>query len=389
MRDVEYYLRWYHEKPLQIMSARRAELSRVHALLYRCIVLMAEHWHEFIPGVITLSDKAIEILDYQSKFPFQAGAFRPDWIVTEQGEIRLIEITSRFFGHGLWSTYNSEMAAQRFMEHFPNERRECLYGQMWDYLAARVPEGKRICVLKSADKTAEIERYKAFYEARGHQVTIYEAEEVEAARDDWHKAFLFSALNQTDLLSYEMDTLRAMVDAGIVNDLRTILLIHDKRFFALLFDDAFTSRCLSPEETEFLRAHTMKTHLCASDGDALEAARANRENWILKPCNLGKSVGLHAGCMTPEDEWQRLLDDAAGKDMILQPMARQRIFPTVWEGTPYDDYICGMMLCMDSEYYGSGLIRCSSAPVTNKTDDRKMAVIESDSETLMPYTNLL
>ena len=34
---ADYYLRWYHERPVGITSARRDELRRLHAILYRCI----------------------------------------------------------------------------------------------------------------------------------------------------------------------------------------------------------------------------------------------------------------------------------------------------------------------------------------------------------------
>jgi hypothetical protein len=41
-----------------------------------------------------------------------------------------------------------------------------------------------------------------------------------------------------------------------------------------------------------------------------------------------------------------------------------------------------MMLCMDDRYFDSGVFRTSSAPVTNKVDDRKMCVIHSDDNKL-------
>jgi hypothetical protein len=37
---------------------------------------------------------------------------------------------------------------------------------------------------------------------------------------------------------------------------------------------------------------------------------------------------------------------------------------------------------MDDRYFDSGVFRTSSAPVTNKVDDRKMCVIHSDDERL-------
>ena len=67
---------------------------------------------------------------------------------------------------------------------------------------------------------------------------------------------------------------------------------------------------------------------------------------------------------------------------VLQPFINQRTYPCVWEGKHYAEYVCGMMLCMDDRYFDSGMFRTSSAPVTNKVDDRKMCVIHSDDEEL-------
>ena len=163
---------------------------------------------------------------------------------------------------------------------------------------------------------------------------------MEARRGEWARegSFVVSALNQRDLLGYGMDTLRAMVDVGMVSDFRNIFLIHDKRFMRLWFEDAFTSRCLSPEDAAFLRAHAIPTRICCEE-DAqpwLEDAFRHKDAYILKPWRLGKSEGVQAGPLTRERDWRRLWkpgpDGRRPVDgMVIQPFLEQRSFPTVWE----------------------------------------------------------
>ena len=43
---TDYYHRWYHDRPMLITSERRDELRRMQALLYKCIVYMAEHFYK-------------------------------------------------------------------------------------------------------------------------------------------------------------------------------------------------------------------------------------------------------------------------------------------------------------------------------------------------------
>ena len=397
---TDYYHHWYHAKPMLITSDRRDELRRMQALLYKCIVYMAEHYREWVPEYMPLDKKVMEILDRQSRFPFRAGAYRPDYLISDDGRLLLVEITSRFFGHGIWFNYPSVVKAQQFMAIHPGTSWENHYDELLTYMHDIIPEGSPIYVLKSSDPTSEIALYKKFYEYYGHEVTIYEADEVEEHIDQWsHDAVVFSALNQEDLLSFKIETLQAMIDARMQNDFRTIFLAHDKRFLHLIFVDDFTSQCLTEEETTFLRQHTIPTYIYNDIYNKYnkrykkiwEDALMHKDRYILKPYDLGKSVGLYAGVMTDQETWINIIQNSKFKiqNYILQPFVKQRTYPCKWEGKHYDEYVCGMMLCMDDRYFDSGVFRTSSAPVTNKVDDRKICVIHSDDKELKKYCFVL
>ena len=375
-----YYHRWYHARPMLITSERRDELRRMQALLYKCLAYMAEHYREWAPRYMPLDDKVMAILDRQSRHPFRAGAYRPDYLISDDGRLLLVEITSRFFGHGIWFNYPSVVKAGQFMAEYPEASWENRYDELLTYMRDIIPEGAHIYVLKSSDRTSEIALYKKFYGYYGHEMTVYEASDVEANIDKWsHDAVVFSALNQQDLLSFRMETLQAMIDVQMLNDFRTIFLAHDKRFLNLIFVDDFMRQCLTEEETTFLRRHTIPTYLYNSHPEIWQDALEHKDQYILKPYDLGKSVGLYAGVMTDEQTWK---DTIGNPEYILQPFIKQRTYPCVWEGNHYDEYVCGMMLCMDDCYFDSGMFRTSSAPVTNKVDDRKICVIHSDNEEL-------
>ena len=280
---TDYLHRWYHDRPMLITSARRDQLRRMQALIYKCIVYMAEHYHEWVPQYMPLNDKVMEILDRQSRHPFRAGAYRPDYLISDDGRLLLVEITSRFFGHGIWANYPSVVKAEQFMAEHPRTSWESRYDELLTYMRDAIPANSPVYVLKSGDRGSESTFYTKFYEYYGHEVTIYEAAEVEANIDKWsHDAVVFSALNQQDLLSFRMETLQAMIDARMLNDFRTIFLMHDKRFLSLIFVDEFTQQCLTEEETLFLRQHTIPTYLPPSTP---------------LPAGEGSGVGLRCGRM--------------------------------------------------------------------------------------------
>lgn len=109
--------------------------------------------------------------------------------------------------------------------------------------------------------------------------------------------------------------------------------------------------------------------------------------FIIKPYCLGKSEGVHAGVLTSQEDWEKLLENPEG--MIIQPFIKQRTFGTVWEGAEYQDYMCGMMLCVNDRYFGDGLFRASSLPVTNVGDDRKACSIDTDDPELLAHCDVL
>ena len=383
-RDLaDYYLRWYHSRPVGITGARRDELRELHRVLWKAIGHFVHHYGDYVGGW-GLSEKEWWILEQQSRYPFRAGTFRPDYLISRQGDLLLCEITSRFFAHGIFMSWFGDRAGKAFAAQFPGATCVFSFGPMMNCMRTLPGGKKKMYVLKSTDRTSEIRLYKRFYEAEGLQVEILEAPEVEPRRKEWSQdAFVVNALNQKDILGFSPDTLRALMDAGLLSEFRNTFLIHDKRFLALWFDERFTRACLLPEESAFLRAHAIPTFL-TMPGDAPE----NKDRYILKPFRLGKSEGVTAGPLVSREEWLRRLE-AGTEGCLFQPFIDQKTFPTVWEGTAFEDYLCGMMLCVDDRYFDSGYFRCSSLPVINVGDDRKAFVLHTDNPDILSRCDIL
>ena len=385
----DYYLRWYHDRPVAITTARKEELRELHRIIYKCAVHLATDYKEFVPRWMPLGERDLEILEIQDQTPFRAGTWRPDYLIASDGSLRICEITSRFFAHGIFMSRFAEEAADRFMARFPGVERDTEYPALMDYMAGLLQGKKKIFVLKSSDRTNEIRLYKDFYEKMGCDFNVLETAEVEQHRKEWSAdgTVVFSALNQMDILSFSLDTIKAMVDREMISDFRNVFLLHDKRFMRLWFEDSFTGGCLTTDEATFLRSHAIPTWDCSDPEatDILKDALSDKDSYILKPYRLGKSDGVKAGVLTSQTEWENL--DTSG--MILQPFIPQRTFRTEWEGQVFDDYMCGMMLCVDDRFFGSGLFRASSLPVTNVGDDRKACPLLTDDPVLMEYCDVL
>jgi Circularly permuted ATP-grasp type 2 len=116
---------------------------------------------------------------------------------------------------------------------------------------------------------------------------------------------------------------------------------HKKAFFAVLTDER-NSKLFSDAEREIIRRHVPWTRLVEDvrttrDGKSiqlLEYARANRENFVLKPNDEYGGTGVTLGWETGPSAWEAAINKALGernKSWVLQERiaVRREIFPYV------------------------------------------------------------
>ena len=369
-----YYRSWSHDCPMIVSPERDDELREIQHVLYKAVSFYASSYEDYL-DVINYDPAILRILSYVKDRPFRAGTWRPDYLILTDGRIRLCEITSRFFGNGYFLSYFMEHAGKVFAEDAGVTDRLSYFEEFFRYMASLSAGRERLVVLKSTDKSDSIRLYVPFYEALGMKAFIYEAEEVENHLDELPGAMVVSALNQNDLLSFSDETRMKMADAGMINDFRTIFLLHDKRFFRLFLDERFMHAALTEEEADFLRAHAVETFLPDIPADAhfFDDARIHKDRYILKHHCLGKSERVFAGCLTEDSEWENLFSSGEVREMILQPFMEQKLYRGPFNGGFLDDYVSGTILTVDDRYFGTGLFRTSTSPVINQRDAHKIA----------------
>ena len=383
-----YYRSWCHDMPIIISGERDAELQRLQEILYKACEFYVTHYKEYL-DIINYPDKVLEILEYSQQFPFKAGTFRPDYIIDTNGSIKLCEITSRFFGNGYFMSYFMEKAGREMAREYGLTDYRSYFDEFFDYAAGMKGSLSKLLVLKSSDKSDSIKLYVPFYEALGMETHVIEAADVEKNAAHFHNSMIVSALNQKDMLSFSMNTLKALADSGMINDFRTIFLLHDKRFFNLFYRDSFTNSFLNDEDTLFLREHAIMTAVPGSDSDMWEAARNNKDGYILKHHCLGKSEKVYAGILTGSDEWRDLFTSGDVSEMILQPFISQRVFTSPWKDCILKEYVSPSILCVDDRYFGTGLFRSSSCEVINQGNAHKIIPIITDQAYKIENYNIL
>lgn len=385
---IPYYRSWTHERPLLLSHDRDEELRRLSDILYRSCCMYVRNYTQYL-NRIPLEDKVLRLLEYVHERPFAAGTWRPDYLILDDGSLKLCEITSRFFGNGYFLSYFTEHAARVFAQSSGVTDRVSRFEEMLEYFADMMRGKKKLLVLTSSDRSDSIRLYVPFYRDLGMETEVMHVSHLTADFRVGRDTAVVSAMNQRDLLALPENLIRHLVDSGMRNDLRSVFLLHDKRLFALLGDPAFTGTFLEEEEGDFLRKHIVQTYLPGEHAQVWEDAREHKDGYILKHRALGKSESVYAGSLTRQDDWEKLFADGSVKEMILQPFCSQRIFENPCGDQVYREYICGTILTVDDRYFGTGLFRTSTRAVINQADAHKAAPLVTDESFRFPGANRL
>lgn len=210
-------------------------------------------------------------------------------------------------------------------------------------------------------------------------------------------------ISQDELLALPEKVLETiMLECRYINDIRTILIGHDKRLLSVLSSKEIMSDYLPPEEVDLLQRHVIKTFICGCKEPkhftALQSAKLNRQNWLLKPNGGGKGIGIVFGkdCGS-DDEWIEILEDPEHRHYVLQEVVDQHIYSIFAKKrhsssrkgavsvdsvlSPLDDseippllkpqfhqmFVVGLLHCFNNKFLGPGIFRASSleTPIVN------------------------
>ncbi len=369
---------WTYDLPLAVRQETSHRLHRVQQLYLKCIGHFVAHYDAY-RALMPVPERIAELLAMAAHKPYRPGTYRTDFVIDETNHPRLIETTCRFAMNGYFTSgFFVHSLADRFLATHPRVRRADVYSPFLDHFAGYFGSCDHVCLLKGADNRNDTRYVVAVFEAAGIPVHVIPAGEIPARTALFDGAAVLGELSHEEWCQLPDETLESILASNHMNDLRTVFLIHDKRFFALLHCEVFLKNALTPAERDELRPYVVPSYTKPLRPDLWPQARGDKDRWIIKPSNKGKSIDVFAGCVTDPGVWQALFDSGRADAMVLQEFIPQRRFHATIGDKAYHDFVVGTLLFFEDGYYGPGLFRASSHPVTNVVDDRKVAPLVTD-----------
>lgn len=365
---------YYYDQPCVITKERFLKFTRLQKGLYKAFRYFLPRFEEY-EHIVEYDKKSKEIVSYYDLDSVRIGFYRPDFLIPEVGEIKICELGCRYYeaywGHG-------------YPEYIMEKRNRCSNANGGDKrIIQRVMDGaynwwtgldKSLAVLQGSDREGDIRFYRPYFQKMGVNIHSIYLDTLDEHLHLLREGPILNAFSQEELQGLSSSQLKAIVESDCLNPLTTVILLHDKRFLAVLYDDDFRRAALGETEADFMASFLIPTYTRKQSPAIWQDARLNKNNYILKPKLLGKSEGIVPGPLVSEKEWNRKFESQEIESMVLQTFIHQRKFGASIDGKSYNDYGTGMLLCMENDLYGLGQFRMSSCEVINYIkDDRKMA----------------
>lgn len=363
---------WTYHEPFVISPQTNATMHRIQKGLHKAIRHFVEGYDNYA-SLLPVAPQVRDILNRCKRVPYRTGTYRADFLIDTARQIQVIEITCRFALNGFFMTGFAHLLIERYLADHPNIRRIDDYTPYFQHFSDYFGPFDHVCILKGADNRNETKYYIPILEHAGYPVHIIPTTEIADNLALLKNAAVIGELDHDELCSLDMTTIDAIIDSNLLNDLRTVFLIHDKRFFAVLTDDGFLNAALAPDEVVFMRQHIVPTCSRLMRPDLWQTAQQDKDGWIIKQRNWGKSINVYAGCVTDQAEWQAIFASELIDDMVLQPYIDQHKVQGTVGNQEHDDWVTGTLLYFDDHFFGPGIFRASSYPITNKVDDRKLS----------------
>ncbi|MEL7146193.1 MAG: hypothetical protein AAFO69_07480, partial [Bacteroidota bacterium] len=290
-----YYEQWLFDEPLVVSKKHNDRLKELQKVMHKMITHFVTNYESF-QHLMPVSEHVAEVLRIMQDQPYKVGTYRTDFVYDTARQAKIIEITCRFALNGmLFASIFNQFAEDFRSKHLSDVSTEDLYRPIFKHLETYYQGCDSIMLLRGADVKNESKLFTAIFERTGMVVKPISVDQIEDHLEELSVSWIISELSFDEILSIPKDLFIKLSQFNVINDFRTIFLIHDKRFFSVMGNVAFQQSILNKEEIALFNTFYVPTFTASERADLWEAARLNKSDWIIKHRALGKSQKIYAG----------------------------------------------------------------------------------------------
>jgi len=355
------------------VAVNRSEIVRMEKL---CLVLNkaltnvvnAYFTDERIRAIYNFDECLTNILSIANAKPYEVGMYRPDFLQAEDGSIKICEIGARYPTNGWMLSYYLNVIAGDsglpLLEAIPNQR-DFIHG-----IFSRFNINEPIVLVHEKEKGTEVFYLLNEFSKQGLDYVSASPAHLKCQNgsmmlDGKPVDQFILEMDREELRNFDLEVLKLIIDKGnYFNDVRTLILVHDKRILAVLYDEEIMSNYLSEEEYLFLRSFLIPTYALHTPEKRNEVSNSPL-NWVLKRNSGGRGIDMYVKSDCTAFSWSEIIAEQ-WPDYMVQQYVPQRWFKYDSGGTEEGLInLVGMLLCYNERSFGPGLFRGSAEHVVN------------------------
>ncbi len=358
--------------PVGISHQFQQKIARLSYVLNEALikVVSAYFYDERIRAVYQFDKELDDILKVASEKPYKVGLYRPDFVFDVNGQARICEIGARYPVNGWMISYYLYLAlsepgaidSQRF------ETVSSIDGIL-DELSGQFDNSLPLIMVHKNEKGTEIFNLFSEFRKNGLETLIALPSDLKAENGILTlnglpvSQFIFE-MDREELRYFSPEVLNIIIrDCNYLNDVRTLILVHDKRILAVLYDQDIMSGLLPADDYAFLRNFLIPTFSLGSAEKKAEIIQSPLK-WILKQNSGGRGIGIYLSDNYTKEEWTNIIENNWQEYMAQQYVDQ---IPFTFPEHKIDDAInmVGVFFGFNGHSFGPGAFRGSSDAIVN------------------------
>tara|TARA_R110002073_G_scaffold8207_3_gene45784 strand:+ start:65898 stop:67157 length:1260 start_codon:yes stop_codon:yes gene_type:complete len=362
--------------PVKINANYLENAERLGKLLNDIIVKIVYNYtrDERVQDIIRLDKELLEILLMAESTPYEIGMYRPDFVYDVNGQAKICEIGCRYPINGWMLSYFFNLTTKEFVssvdknwEAIPNQE------NFISEFSSRYDKEEPIFFIHNKEKGTEIHYLKKELAKNGIQFIDVNPKEFKLVdgqlmvKDQIARQF-YLEMDREELKAFDKDVLKSIIASGrCINDVRTILLIHDKRILTILFNEEIMPSYTDEYDYAFLKNFLIPSFTIYDQKDRDYLIKSSG-SWVLKNNSGGRGIDIYLKNECGLEVWKEIITKN-WQNYMVQEYVAQKEFVLGKEKIN----IVGMNLYFNGQSFGPGVFRGSSKRIINLHDGNGVA----------------
>lgn len=362
---------------IKLSSEYNKQMNRLCSILNKaCKAIVLNYFEdERIRTYYQLDEELETLLKKSNNKSYNQGFYRPDFVYAKNNQAKICEIGARYpFNGWMISYYLTVISNQLNGQKVEVNSKETNLNTLIHDLYNQFTPNKKVAFVHDDEKGTEIFFLQKELAKLNIELISVRPQDLIIVKDsicvngEPISEFILE-MDRQELKKIRPDVIDKLIEQNsYFNDIRSLILIHDKRVLAVMYDAQIMKDYLNAADYDFLKEYLIPSYVILDPADC-ETFINYDQNLILKLNSGGRGIGAYVKNDCTKEDWSTIIRENWDK-YVIQHFVDQKEFNDTENNRQI--HLVGMLLCKDDKTYGSGLFRGSDESIVNVHQGRAL-----------------